>query len=316
MTLDRPELTLHLPTFSTEPTIDPGRVLDQVQTYEALGVDRLVVSDHVVFGETPDDYGDPRRGGRSGGRQPTGPDGAWLEPLTVLGFVAARTSRIRLGTAILLAALRRPVVLAKTLATLDVMSGGRLDIGVGVGWQRQEYEAADLSFADRGPLLDETLDIVRRLWTTDVVDGTYAGARFDRVHQMPKPAQAGGVPIWVSGTANDAVARRVANAGGRWIPWGDDAADPVAGIARMREAVARLGGDPHEVRAAVFCPLVETDGALDVDATLDVVARWWAVGCVDFRMLSRQLGSSLSDAERSEHLRALVAGFAGIGRQR
>ena len=123
-----------------------------------------MVSDHVVFGEDLGAYGDPAVGGTTGGRQPTGPDGEWLEPLTVLSFVAARTSQIRLGTNILLAALRRPVVLAKTLATLDVLSGGRVDLGVGVGWQREEYDAAGLDFDERGRLLDDTLETCRSLW--------------------------------------------------------------------------------------------------------------------------------------------------------
>src|SRR5207247_2385322 len=102
--------------------------------------------------------------GQEGGRQPTGPDGHWLEPLTVLSMVAAVTSRVRLATGILIAALRRPVVLAKTTATLDVLSGGRLDLGVGVGWQREEYEAAGLDFHDRGRLLDHTLAVCQTLW--------------------------------------------------------------------------------------------------------------------------------------------------------
>ena len=91
-----------------------------------------------------------------GGRQPTGPDGAWLEPLTVLAMVGALTERVRLCPMVLLAALRRPIVLAKTAATIDVLTGGRLDLGVGVGWQQEEYEAAGLDFAARGRLLNHT----------------------------------------------------------------------------------------------------------------------------------------------------------------
>ena len=109
------------------------------------------MSDHVVFGERLEEYGRPEIGGQAGGKQPTGPDGHWLEPLTTLSVLAGMTSRIRLGTNILVAALRRPAVLAKSTATLDVLSGGRLDLGVGVGWQREEYEAAGLDFDGRGP---------------------------------------------------------------------------------------------------------------------------------------------------------------------
>ncbi len=93
------------------------------------------------------------------------PTAIWLEPLIFLTAVAATTTRIRLGTAMLLAALRRPAVLAKQLATMDVLSGGRVDLGVGVGWQREEYEAVGLSFEDRGRLLDHTLEVCQMLWT-------------------------------------------------------------------------------------------------------------------------------------------------------
>src|SRR6478752_7308939 len=159
-----PRLSITLRTFAAD---DPGTwepVIDQARAADAAGVDQLVVSDHVVFGENLEAYARPELGGSEGGRQPTGPDGHWLEPLTVLTAVAAVTSRIRLATGILLAALRRPVVLAKTAATLDALSGGRLDLGVGVGWQREEYEAAGLDFGSRGRLLDHTLEVCQTLW--------------------------------------------------------------------------------------------------------------------------------------------------------
>src|SRR5690349_4613870 len=167
--------------------------------YDRVGIDKLVVSDHVVFGEHLDAYGNPASGGTAGGRQPTGPDGHWLEPLTTLSVIAGITERVRLGTGILLAALRRPVVLAKTAATLDVLSGGRLDLGVGVGWQREEYVAAGLDFEGRGRLLDDTLDVCTALWTQSVAAHRSPYLEFDGIHMMPKPLQPGGVPIWVSG---------------------------------------------------------------------------------------------------------------------
>ncbi|MGZ8764328.1 MAG: LLM class flavin-dependent oxidoreductase, partial [Acidimicrobiia bacterium] len=129
------QLSIPLASFSGD---DPGgwsRLREQIRVAEASGIDRIVVSDHVVYGENLDAYADPSLGGTAGGRQPTGPDGHWLEPFTVLTWAAAFTERVRLGTNIMIAALRRPVVLAKELATLDVLSGGRVDLGVGVGWQ-------------------------------------------------------------------------------------------------------------------------------------------------------------------------------------
>src|SRR5437764_2412685 len=200
-----PQLSIHIWTFSAEDPGGWGHVLDQAVAADQAGVDRVVVSDHVVFGEHLEAYGRPELGGAEGGRQPTGPDGHWLEPLTVLSVLCGMTSRIRLGTNILIAALRRPVVLAKTAATLDVLSGGRLDLGVGVGWQREEYEAAGLDFGARGRLLDHTLEVCQILWRDSPARIDSEGLSFHSIHQMPHPVQPGGVPIWVSGTLNKRV---------------------------------------------------------------------------------------------------------------
>jgi probable F420-dependent oxidoreductase len=270
------ELSVGLTTFAANDPGDWAGMFERAETFERAGFDRIVVSDHVVFGDHLDAYGDPRVGGTAGGRQPTGPDGHWLEPLTVLAMIAARTNRIRLGTNIILAALRRPVVLAKTTSTLDVLSGGRLDLGVGVGWQREEYEAAELDFDDRGRLLDETLALCRAYWTQPDVDG---------FHMMPKPAQAGGVPIWVSGTVNRAVARRLARHGAGWIPWGADAADPATAVPRMRHVVEQAGGDPNGFGVVGSIRLVrDGDVAIDVDATLQPVTHLVAAGVTDVRL--------------------------------
>ena len=166
----KPEISLYLRTYSDDPNQDWNATLAMARAMDAVGVDRVVVSDHLVFGENLDAYANPAIGGTAGGRQPTGPDGHWLEPLVFLTAVAATTTRIRLGTAVLLAALRRPAVLAKQLATLDVLSGGRVDLGVGVGWQREEYEAVGLAFEDRGRLLDHTLEVCQLLWTQQRAD--------------------------------------------------------------------------------------------------------------------------------------------------
>src|ERR1019366_406471 len=152
-----PQLSVMLINFSAS---DPGSwqpLLDGARAADEAGVDRLAVSDHVVFGENLEAYGDARVGGIEGGRQPTGPDGMWLEPLTLLSVVAGGTSHARLATGILQAALRRPAVLAKAAATLDVLSGGRLDLGVGVGWQREEFTDPGQPFVGRTARLDDTV---------------------------------------------------------------------------------------------------------------------------------------------------------------
>jgi probable F420-dependent oxidoreductase len=279
-----PRLSISLATYSAD---DPGRwdhVVDRARAADAAGVDQLVVSDHVVFGENLEAYARPELGGSEGGKQPTGPDGLWLEPLTALTFVAAVTTQIRLGTNILLAALRRPVVLAKTAATLDVLSGGRLDLGVGVGWQREEYDAAGLDFEGRGALLDETLAVCRTLWREQRATFDGNGLSFDAIHQMPKPAQPGGVPIWVSGTVNSAVLRRLARFGSGWIPWGRSAGELATAIPQVRSALEERGRDALDLRIVGYLPVVRADdGKPDLARSMDAVPPLVDIGVTDFR---------------------------------
>src|SRR5580698_4900488 len=215
----RPQISTGLKTFSRRSSQDWSYLAEFARAADISGVDRLVMSDHVVFGENLAAYDDPAKGGSRGGRQPTGPDGSWLDPIATIAHLTAVTTRVRFGTNILLAALRRPVVLAKMAATVDVLSHGRLDLGVGVGWQRAEYEAAGLSFEARGRLLDDTLEVCQTLWTSGAASYGSPGLSFDSIHQMPKPLQPGGVPIWVSGTVNDRSMERLARFGSGWIPW-------------------------------------------------------------------------------------------------
>jgi probable F420-dependent oxidoreductase len=279
------QLSTGVASFSAE---DPGgwdHLAEQARLLDEAGFDRLVVSDHVVFGEALEEYGRPEIGGQAGGRQPTGPDGHWLEPLTTLAYLAGVTSRIRLATGILLAALRRPAVLAKSAATLDTLSRGRLDLGVGVGWQRAEYEAAGLDFSARGRLLDHTLEVCQTLWREQRAAFDSPGLRFQAVHMMPKPLQPGGVPLWISGTVNPRVVARLARFGSGWIPWGPAAADVVAGIRQMKEALAEAGRDPGDLQVVGYLPLVrDAQGALDVARTVEAVPRLAAAGVTDFRV--------------------------------
>ncbi|TDH55029.1 TIGR03619 family F420-dependent LLM class oxidoreductase [Mycobacterium eburneum] len=307
-----PQISLQLRTFTDDPDHDWASTLALGQAMDAAGVDRVVVSDHIAFGENLDAYGDPALGGTAGGRQPTGPDGQWLEPLTVLTALAALTTRIRLGTAVLLAALRRPAVLAKQVATLDVLSGGRVDLGVGVGWQREEYEAAGLPFERRGRLLDHTLEVCDALWTQQRSTYRAPELAFERIHQMPKPVQAGGVPIWVSGTVNDAVARRLRRFGRGWIPWGPAIADPAGAIATMKDKIADLGGDPTDLQVLGHATTVKrTDGSVDLGATVASAPALIAAGVTDVRVtcsLPRDVGQA------RDLLTELVAAFRAVTR--
>ncbi|HUC05503.1 MAG TPA: TIGR03619 family F420-dependent LLM class oxidoreductase [Acidimicrobiales bacterium] len=306
----RPQISLHLPSFAREDPGDWDHLVRFAQSADEAGVDRLVVSDHVVFGENLGAYGDPALGGATGATQPTGPDGAWLEPLVTIAHLTAVTRRTRFGTSVLIAALRRPVVLAKMVASVDVLSGGRFDLGVGVGWQREEYDAAGVPFGSRGKVLDRSLEICQLLWGTPRAGYEVEGRRVEGIHQMPKPRQPGGVPIWVSGTTgNDRAMDRLARFGVGWIPWGEDAAHVGDGIRRMRAALRRRDRDPTDVQVVGSVPAAShPDGTLDVEQTLLAVPRLRRAGVTDFRLLLR--GHHAASDVRS--LSAVVTGFRHV----
>jgi probable F420-dependent oxidoreductase len=293
-----PQLSLTLPTFSAEDPGGWGHLRDRARIADETGVDRVVVSDHVAFGENLDAYGNPATGGTAGGKQPTGPDGHWLDPVSVLTYVAGFTEQVRLGTNILIAALRRPVVLAKELATLDVLSGGRLDLGVGVGWQREEYDAAGLDFDGRGRLLDHTIEVCQTLWREQRASFEDELLRFDAIHQMPKPLQPGGVPIWVSGTFNNRVVRRLAAYGSAWIPWGPAMTDPSTFIPQMKQALADAGRtDADSLQVVGYLPVAYENDAIDLDRTLEATKPLVDAGVTDFRSAFKFTGDRAADTE-------------------
>lgn len=148
-------LNLGLPNYGANASVEG--LLESAAAADATGIDTLTLVDHVVLG------GDLTR--YPCGSFPGGVNAPWLEPLTPPAAMAAITRRIRLMTAVVIAPLRRPAVLAKTAATLDVLSQGQLDLGVGVGWLSTEYEAAGLPFAERGRLLDDVLTVCQVLWS-------------------------------------------------------------------------------------------------------------------------------------------------------
>jgi probable F420-dependent oxidoreductase len=306
MSLPVPQLSTSLINFSAD---DPGSwqfLLERADAADRAGIDRLVVSDHVVYGENLEAYSKPELGGSKGGKQPTGPDGHWLEPITLLSVVAGRTTRVRLGTNILIAALRRPITLAKSLATLDVLSNGRIDLGVGVGWQKEEYDAAGLSFDGRGKLLDHTLAVLQTVWRDQVANFSDDRLSFDTIHMMPKPRQEGGVPIWVSGTPNKMVARRLARFGSGWIPWGDAQAEILAGIASMRELVAEAGGTLDGKSIVAPIRPVKGDDGLDLTATFAPVPELAAAGVTDFRL---PIAVTNDSSEAFDTFSTIVAAF-------
>jgi probable F420-dependent oxidoreductase len=182
---------------------------------------------------------------------------------------AAVTQRIRLSMSVLIAPLRPAVLLAKQAATLDVLSSGRLDLGVGTGWQREEYDASGIPFERRGVRLAEQMRACRDLWTH--APGTYQGETVDvrGLYSKPFPVQPGGPPLWFGLAPTDINCSRVAELGVGWIPIVQDPAAIAEGVRALRAAFTAAGRDPSELQVrAHIPPRPNSAGQLDLEATL------------------------------------------------
>lgn len=218
-----------------------ARVAEVATTAERLGFDSVWMSDH--FFTSLERYGGD-----------AGPRGS-LEPLTTLAALAPMTERVRLGTLVLSAGFRHPAVLAKSATAIDLLSGGRLDLGLGAGWYEPEYRAFGYPFGSTGErfrLLEETLEVLGRLFAEG--PATYEGARFSLhdAYNHPRPAQSPRPPIWVGGKGGprllDLVARLADgwNTAWRWTP--EAYAERVTAA---RAACERVGRDPATLRLSL-----------------------------------------------------------------
>jgi probable F420-dependent oxidoreductase len=227
------------------------------RTADALGYSVVTISDHVVL---PTRSSGPYPYDKSG-VFPGGSQQAYLEPIPLAAWLLAATRRVRVAISVLVVPYRNPVVTAKQLATIDALSGGRLVVGVGVGWWPEEFEAlAAPPFAERGAATDEYLRLMKTLWTADDprFDGKYY--RIGDVTMLPKPVQKPHPPIWVGGHT-EAALRRTAVLGDAWHPIGlrgptglapDELAEKVDHI----RALARQNGrDPASIGVAFRGPL-------------------------------------------------------------
>jgi probable F420-dependent oxidoreductase len=233
---------LSLPHFRQ--VASPEVIRRAAQRAEHLGYDGVWVSDHIVIPESAVD--------RFGS--------TFYEPLTVLAFAAACTSKVRLGTTVLILPYRNPVVTAKVLATLDVLSGGRVTAGMAVGWTEDEFKALGVPFRERGALSDEYIAAFKALWTQDkpIFQGHYV--RFEHVAFEPKPVQQPHIPIWIGGNSKRAIRRAVA-LGDCWHPTRPLVQDVKAGVAYVREVCSQRQRDPDSLMIAVRQPLKFYNGA-------------------------------------------------------
>ena len=225
------EFGCHLPVFG--PAATRAGLLTFAREMERLGYDSLWASDHIVIPHSIRSrypYSDT-------GQFPLAADATFLEPLTALAMVAGVTERVKLGTTVIVLPHRHPVLAAKMLSTLDHLSGGRVILGAGVGWMREEIELLGAPFDERGAWSDEAIRIMRACWRDERTrfHGRYFS--FDDIGCFPKPVR-GDIPIWMGGHSKPALRRIVALADG-WHAAFPTAAGLEAGLSALREECAR-----------------------------------------------------------------------------
>jgi probable F420-dependent oxidoreductase len=246
----------------------PAALRDYARGLEAIGVDLIHVVDHVV-------YAWPAADGTQRSRYR--PDLWHLEPFITLGFLAAATERVGLETGVIVLPQRPPALVAKEAATVDVLSNGRLRLGVGVGWQAPEYEALGVPFGERGARMEEALIVLKKAWTEEHVSHVGRYYRLDDVAMEPKPVQKPHPPILAGGTSAPGLERagRLANG------WVAGPTTPPAEFATAREAVlrsARAAGREDEV--TIFEAAIQPASA-DPNDRLELLREHQRLGATD-----------------------------------
>jgi probable F420-dependent oxidoreductase len=234
------------------PLIEPDSFISIITEGEALGFDYVTISDHIMVPrnlESKYPYTDT-------GEFPAGTQAAWLEQLGTTAFIAALTKKLRFVLSVMVVPHRPAVLTAKLLSTIDYLSKGRLTLGIGVGWCREEFEAIGTEpFNERGAVTDETIAVCRELWTNENPSFSGKYANFSNIFFLPRPVQKR-LPIWVGGESNPAM-RRTARLADAWYPIGtnpkfrlDTLARLEAGYEKLRQMARDAGRDPKEVSLA------------------------------------------------------------------
>lgn len=300
------EFGVHLPQLGR--SANRANLIEWAEEADRLGMHSGWVSDHVAWPreiESTYPYSDD-------GSFPGGFDMPWLDPLGTLMFVAARTERLKLGTTVLILGYRPPVLTAKWMASLDVLSEGRAILGVGVGWMREEFEVLGMPFDHRGARADEQLEIFETLFRDDLpsYEGAYYG--FPEVGFSPKP-EARRIPVWVGGSSAAAFRRTARFGDGFHAAFEpvDRVAEEWAEIGAACEAIDRDRGE-IELSVRVY---LDPEGRMEpakslqgsADQMADTVARWREIGVTHLGLDVVAAGGS---AGRLDALRAFMADVA------
>ncbi len=249
----------------------PDRLVELARIAEDTGIDTVMLSEHIVLGPSAGGdgvMGNPRDYAMPGNQDPYMP---WPDSLGLAAAIAAVTTTIRIALAAVIAPLRHPLLLAKQLATLDLLSRGRLVVQPTVGWHQDEYRALDVPFRERGKRLDEHLVAWSRVWAESPASFYGRHYQFEEVYLEPKPMNPKGPPIWIGGsTAHPAVVRRLVEHGSGFHPLGQPSEDE---LTRLHDSLRDAGRDPGELEwvGGVRGTLSDDRSPADLDEALEQI---------------------------------------------
>ena len=252
----------------------PGTIIKTAEHAERIGITTLWVGEHVVLF----DRQDSKYPYAESGEFPLPGDADWLDPFITLTFAAAVTSKIRLATGICLVPEHNPVVLAKEVASLDKLSGGRFALGVGIGWSAEEFAALGIPFERRAQRTREYVEVMRLLWSGGATSFHGEFVNFDGAKSFPKPARGAKLPIIFGGESGPAL-RRTADIGNGWFGFnvGPDEAEPL--VAKLHGMLKANGRDPRDVEV-ILCPYTKK-------ITADDLKKYAAAGCDELVILTQ-----------------------------
>jgi probable F420-dependent oxidoreductase len=255
--------------WTLQPTPTLADLVDLAVAAEAAGVDGVMVSDHVVLGPSADAEGlplNPRDYAAPGNQDPAT---LWPSPYVLLSAIASRTTRLRLVVGAIISPLRHPLVTAKDLGTLDLVSGGRLVVLPTVSWHQDEYDALGVDFHQRGAILDEQLEIWSKAWTSSPIQHHGVHYDFDDVWVEPKSFRPGGPTLWFGGSSvHGAVLRRLVRYGSGFNPFGSPSSTE---LAALEAALADAGRSmlSIEMVGGIRGTFPNADGTASIEAALD-----------------------------------------------
>jgi len=226
---------------------EPDMLVPFVQRAEALGYESVWTAEHVII---PKQYSSVYPYNPSG-KVPFRPDAAIIDPLIALTYIAASTKRLRLGTGVNILPQMSPLYLAKWASSIDYLSQGRLMLGVGVGWLKEEFEAIGVSFAHRGKRADEYLQALKQVWTGEEVNYHGEFLNWQGFMMRPRPAQPGGIPLVIGGVTPAAI-RRLVRYGDGWYVIGRDLDDYRAHMRAFHAECQRQGRNPSEIEITAY----------------------------------------------------------------